>query len=110
MSAAILILLAALLVIDWRQTLVIARPGGWVEGWNPVLKRLIDRYRYAGVHAWFGLVTLAALAFTWLLWELAPVLTYFGGSALAWECLPLAALAAIQALPVIHNWRLGIRP
>jgi hypothetical protein len=110
MREALLILLLVLLVIDWRQTLVIARPGGWVEGWNPILRRLIDRYRYAGVHGWFAAVTLAALAFAWLLWQLAPLLTYFGGSVLGWECIPIAALAVLQALPVAHNYSLGIKP
>jgi hypothetical protein len=111
MREALLILLLVLLVLDWRQTLVIARPGGWVEGWNPILRRLIDRYRYAGVHGWFAFVIAVCALGAWLLWQLAPLLGWaFGGSVLAWECIPIAALAALQALPVAHNYSLGIKP
>jgi hypothetical protein len=111
MREALLILLLVLLVLDWRQTLVIARPGGWVEGWNPILRRLIARYRYAGVHGYFAAVIALTLALAWLLWQLAPLLAYFiGGSVLAWECIPIAALAVLQALPVAHNYSLGIKP
>jgi hypothetical protein len=98
MTLALLVLLLALLVIDWRQTLVIARPGGWVEGWNPVLKRLIDRYSYAGVHGWFAFVLALCAVGAWLLWA-DPALPWLAG-----------VCCALQAAPVIHNWRLGIRP
>jgi hypothetical protein len=98
MREALLILLLVLLVLDWRQTLVIARPGGWVEGWNPILRRLIDCYSYAGVHGWFAAVIAVCAGGAWFLWT-DPALPWLAG-----------ACCALQAAPVIHNYRLGIKP
>jgi hypothetical protein len=111
MREALLILLLVLLVVDWRQTLVIARPGGWVEGWNPILRRLIDRYRYAGVHGWFAFVIVVCALGAWLLSTLSVLLAWaFGGSPEAWETVPIALACIAQAAPVINNFRLGIKP
>jgi hypothetical protein len=98
MREALLILLLVLLVLDWRQTLVIARPGGWVEGWNPILRRLIDCYRYAGVHGWFAFVIVVCALGAWLLWT-DPALPWIAG-----------LCCALQAAPVVNNYSKGIRP
>lgn len=98
MSLGVLMLavLVLLLVIDWRQTLIIARPGGWHER-NPVLAWLIDRSPKL-VHGYFALCIAAVLLAAWLLRD-EPV-------ALAW----LSGIAALlQAVPVLNNHRIGIR-
>ncbi len=97
MSAVLLAILLGLLVIDWRQTLVIAQPGGWYER-NPAIVWLAERYGAAGVHSWFALVIACALAAFWLLQ---------GDAWLPWL---VGLCCAIEAVPVISNYWLGIRP
>ena len=90
----ILAALALLLVIDWRQTLTIARnPQRWYER-NPIL----GEHPSAGrVHAWFALVSIATALAAYLLPDLI--------------VLALSLLGiVIEGLCVANNWRLGIRP
>ena len=90
----ILAALALLLVIDWRQTLTIARnPWRWYER-NPILGKHPSTGR---VHVWFALVSIAIAVAAHLLPDLI--------------VLALALLGiVIEGLCVANNWRLGIRP
>jgi Na+/melibiose symporter-like transporter len=93
---ALYVILAVLLLIDWRQSLVIARPGGWQETWNPVLRWLGDRFGARGVHFWFAVVAVGlALAMWWLPeWAVAIAIAAIG----------------VEVAATVNNWRLGIKP
>lgn len=93
---ALYIALAVLLLIDWRQTLVIAQPGGWEEAWNQVLHWLITKLGPPAVHFWFALVAVAIAAACWH-WPL-------------WALWIAGACCVIEAAAVINNWSLGITP
>lgn len=93
---ALYMVLAILLLIDWRQTLVVALPGGWFEKWNPLLARLIDRFGAAGVHAWFALVCVAAAIALYLVPEYRLVMVLTG--------------IAIELAATVNNFSLGIKP
>lgn len=97
MMTAILLLalLVLLLLIDWRQTLVIARPGGWYER-NPLLGRDPSRAR---VHAYFALCIVLVLVGAYMLRDEPVVVAWLAGVA-----------AVLESAPVLHNhFRLGIK-
>lgn len=81
-----------LLALDWRQTLRIFAAGR--RELNPVIRWAHARFGAAGIHGYFAAWIAAAVAVT------------------AWEhgAIALGAAAAVQALVVARNWRLGIRP
>jgi hypothetical protein len=88
--------LAALLLVDWRQTLVIFTSNGrWVE-LNPALRWLFRRFGLAGVHAWFALACIATAAALYLV---AP-----------WRLEIAVAMCAAELACVTLNFRHGIRP
>lgn len=63
LSHFLLVTLLVLLVIDWRQTLSIARnPERWYER-NPALG---EHPSVARVHVWFALIALSVLGIAWL--------------------------------------------
>jgi hypothetical protein len=93
--AAILaiVALAPLLVIDWLQTLQIAlNPNRWYER-NPLLGRNPPVWR---VHLHFSLAC-------WLVVGLVLLPGWWAPGA-------LAAFAAMEAICVVNNYRLGIKP
>jgi hypothetical protein len=95
MLTILYIALAVLLLIDWRQTLVIALPGGWWER-NPAIAWLIERYGANGVHLWFTLACVLLAAALYLLpdWRLA---------------IAISACTA-EAVCVANNFSRGIWP
>jgi hypothetical protein len=93
---AVYVLLALLLVVDWRQSLVIALPGGWRETWNPVLRWLGDRFGAPGVHFWFALVALALGAALYLV--------------AAWRLEVLVVAIAIELAATMNNFYNGVQP
>jgi hypothetical protein len=96
LQALLFATLALLLLIDWRQTLVIFTSNGRWGELNPVLRWLFLRFGLAGVHAWFAcacVVTAAALYF------IAP-----------WRVEIAVVLVAAELACVILNFRHGIRP
>lgn len=93
-SAEVLVALyIVLLVIDWRQTLTIARnPERWYET-NPILGRHPSVLR---VNVWFAIVLTAGLC------AMALLPTF---------CLLIVAVGAVvEGYFVFNNFRLGIRP
>jgi hypothetical protein len=98
LTVILLIVLAVLLAIDWRQTLVIAQPGRWTEQ-NPVARWFIDRYGRNGVHLCIALAYLAHALCVYLLigWRADAAALWAGG----WACVELWA--------TVHNYRAGIR-
>lgn len=92
---ALYIALAILLLIDWRQTLVIAQPGGWYER-NPATKWLIERFGAAGVHAWFSLACVLIALALWLVPDLRIEIA--------------VVVCTAELVCVLNNYRLGIRP
>lgn len=88
-------ILAVLLLIDWRQTLVIAQPGDWYER-NPPLRWLIERFGAAGVHAWFSLAFVLIVLALWLV----P----------GWRIEITVVLCTAELACVLNNFRLGIKP
>lgn len=95
---ALYIALAVLLLIDWRQTLVIAEPGGWGEA-NPIARWFINHYGRTGVHINFVLAYLANAAGIYLL------LLWREDAALVWA----AVVASAELWATIHNYRNRIR-
>jgi hypothetical protein len=91
-----LAILIVLLVIDWRQTLVIARnPGRWTER-NPLLGKHPSERR---VHVYFALVVTVVLVTAYMLRN--------DPSIMGWLAL---AAAIAEAVPVISNYIKKIRP
>ena len=95
-TTALIVALAVLLVIDWRQTLVIAQPGGWYERWNPITRWLIAHLGAAGVHLWFVVACTALAAALYLLPDWRREIAAF------WVFVELAATG--------NNYWVGIRP
>jgi hypothetical protein len=83
-----------LLLIDWAQTLRIARePERFREAWNLVLP---EHPSVAQVHAWFAGVALIVGLALWLLPALRVWIAVAGG--------------ALEAACVVNNYRRGLRP
>jgi hypothetical protein len=98
LTLALLAIAALLLVLDWRQTLRIAQPGGWYER-NPAIAWLIKRFGAAGVQFWFTLCAVLFAAFAYRMWDEPATVAWAAGIA-----------AAIELACVINNLRLGIKP
>lgn len=95
MSTDLIILLAvALLIVDWAQTLRIARePERFREAWNLILP---PHPSVLQVHLWFAFV---ALLFGIALWLLP------------WVWLPLGLVGCvIEGACVVNNLRNGLKP
>jgi membrane protein implicated in regulation of membrane protease activity len=88
--------LAILLLIDWRQTLVIFTSNGRWGELNPVLRWLFRRFGLPGVHAWFALACIVIGA---ALYFIAP-----------WRVEVAVVFGAAELACVILNFRHGIRP
>lgn len=86
--------LLVLLVIDWRQTLRIAEPGGWHE-LNPILGH---EPTPEGVHWYFTICMVLAAGLIWLA-------TWSG-----WALSFLVICTLVQATVVLRNYRMGIKP
>lgn len=94
MTGALIVILALLMVLDWLQTLTIARnPHLWWER-NPFLGRHPSVHR---VHTHFALTGAGLALLVWLLPEPFAVPL-------------LACMLVAEAICVINNHRLGIRP
>lgn len=90
----ILLLIAiALLVLDWRQTLRIFREG-WSE-LNPVIRLAHSRFGRQGVDGYFA-CCIASLLLVDAFYEHAVYV--------------IAGIAVVQAVVVIRNLALGIKP
>jgi hypothetical protein len=91
--ATVALAMLAMFVIDWQQTLVIARnPGRWSErnlvlGQHPTVGRV-------NVYFAVALVAIAAVA------AVVP---------LPWAIALLAAVAGVEGWCVVHNYRGGVR-
>lgn len=94
MTNAILILAAVLLLIDWAQTLRIARePERYREAWNVVLP---EHPSVMQVHVWLAFVALLAGVALWLL---------------PWVWLPLGLVGCvIEGACVVNNFSKGLKP
>lgn len=94
LNEALTALALILLGVDWLQTLQIARnPYRWGEmnallGEHPSVSR---------VNVYFALCFAASIGVAWLLWGTVDL------------ALCAAALCAMQAWCVLHNWRNGVR-
>jgi hypothetical protein len=88
--------LAILLLIDWRQTLVIFTSNGRWGELNPVLRWLFRRFGLPGVHGWFALACIVIGA---ALYFVAP-----------WRADIAVVVGAAELACVIVNFRHGIRP
>lgn len=95
MRHILLVAMLVLLVIDWRQTLVIARnPQRWYER-NPALG---EHPSVARVNAWFALMAAGVLGIAWLCRGLPDVFVVFAST-----------VVVAEVICVVNNWRLGIR-
>ena len=96
MELLLVLILVILLVIDWAQTLMIARhPHRWREQ-NPILG---PHPTVAQVHAYFVAVMVLLALFVAVMHDAG-----------AWFCIPVGVMCAIQLEFVVHNWRLGLKP
>lgn len=96
LSLIAVLVLIALLVADWRQTLVIARNPHRLRERNPILG---EHPPVWWVHVYFAAAVLIVLA-----------MAYGLRHEPAWSAWLAGIAAVMQAVPVVHNHRSGIRP